>query len=172
MRRRLPLLYRPLVPAIAAWVRHAARSGHPRQPASAFGHAALSAYYSPQRLDSTWVVVTDVLPTPMLPTLGLERLRSFVQGSYAAITLLDTFFVRPDRAQDPDLFCHELVHVVQWEHLGLEGFIHTYGAGLLAGGYRGCPLEHQAYRHEQRFASGRPAYDVEAAVRAELEGGR
>ena len=115
------------------------------------------------------MVVTEALPTPMLPTFGLERLRSFLQGRYAAITLLDTFFVRPDRVGDPGLFCHELVHIVQWEHLGIDGFIETYGAGLLAGGYAGCSLEQQAYRHEQRFEEGGPAYDIEAQVRSELE---
>jgi hypothetical protein len=169
MRRRLPLLYRPLIRLVAAWVRHAATSGSERRRASEFGHGALLDYYSAARLDSTWVVVTPTLPTPMLPTFGLEHLRAFVQGSYAAITLLDTFFVRPERVADPGLFAHELVHVVQWEHLGLRGFIETYGAGLIASGYAGCSLERQAYAHEERFESGGARYDIEAAVRDELD---
>ena len=45
--------------------------------------------------------------------------------------------MRPNRLEDTGLFFHELVHVLQWEQLGLRPFIHAYGVGLLEGGYWG-----------------------------------
>ena len=51
------------------------------------------------------------------------------------------------------LLFHELVHVVQYEKLGLEGFASKYVRGFLSGGsYDGIPLEMNAYELDARFA--------------------
>jgi len=51
------------------------------------------------------------------------------------------------------LLFHELVHVVQYEKLGLEGFAAKYVRGFLNGGsYEGIPLEMNAYELDARFA--------------------
>jgi hypothetical protein len=170
VRQRLPWILRPLVPFIGAWVRHQVASAASRaRPLSDFGHAALADYFSRETLERARVVVAEVLPTPPFPTLGIERLRSFAAGQPSAITLLGTFFVRPECTGDAGLFFHELVHVVQWAHLGERAFIETYGAGLLAGGYAGCPLERQAFEHAARFERGAAPYPVEGILGAELD---
>lgn len=52
------------------------------------------------------------------------------------------------------LLFHELVHAVQYSHLGLSGFAERYVRGFLHGGcYEEIPLEKQAYELEAKFAS-------------------
>ncbi len=68
----------------------------------------------------------------------------------AAITFVDTA-VSHEAFTDRLLF-HELVHAVQYEKLGLEGFANKYVRGFLSGGsYDGIPLEMNAYELDARF---------------------
>lgn len=69
------------------------------------------------------------------------------------------------------LLFHELVHAVQYIHLGLPGFAELYVRGFLSGGsYEEIPLEKQAYELEARFA-GNPTehFSVDADVRRRLK---
>jgi hypothetical protein len=69
----------------------------------------------------------------------------------AAITFVDTV-VSHEPFTDRLLF-HELVHVVQYEKLGLEGFAIKYVRGFLNGGsYEAIPLEMNAYELDAWFA--------------------
>jgi hypothetical protein len=69
-------------------------------------------------------------------------------------------------ALTPTLLFHELVHAVQYKHLGLRGFADRYVGGFLSGGsYEAIPLEKQAYELEARFAADpRTAFSVEEDV--------
>lgn len=70
----------------------------------------------------------------------------------AAITFVDTV-VSHEPFTDRLLF-HELVHVVQYQKLGLEGFAVRYVNGFLSGGsYEAIPLEMNAYELDARFAA-------------------
>jgi hypothetical protein len=69
----------------------------------------------------------------------------------AAITFVDT--VVSHEAFTDRLLFHELVHVVQYDKLGLEGFANKYVRGFLTGGsYDAIPLEMNAYDSDARFA--------------------
>ncbi len=90
----------------------------------------------------------------------------------AAITFVDTI-VSHEPFTDRLLF-HELVHVVQYQKLGLPEFAAKYVRGFLNGGsYEAIPLEVNAYELEARFAA-EPAmpFSAEAEVRAWIDGGR
>jgi hypothetical protein len=68
------------------------------------------------------------------------------------------------------LLFHELVHAVQYSHLGRQGFAERYVRGFLSGGsYEEIPLEKQAYELEGRFARN-PAerFSVDEDVRQRL----
>lgn len=69
------------------------------------------------------------------------------------------------------LLFHELVHSVQYTHLGLHGFAEHYVRGLLSGGsYQEIPLEKQAYELEARFdADPDERFSVEADVLGRLK---
>jgi hypothetical protein len=68
----------------------------------------------------------------------------------AAITFVDTILSHGP-ISNQTLF-HELVHVVQYEKLGLEDFAAKYVKGFLTGGsYERIPLEQNAYELDARF---------------------
>ena len=72
--------------------------------------------------------------------------------------------------RDESLHFHELVHVVQWQHLGPERFIMAYALGhLISGGYRTNPLEAMAYGLQARFDANAPAFDVTTIVCRDLD---
>jgi hypothetical protein len=83
---------------------------------------------------------------------------------FAGITYGDTILIDPGapRSGHPwrRLLFHELVHVVQYEVLGLDGFVNRYLRGWAAAGYhyRAIGLEEDAYAIEAMFTAepGRP----------------
>lgn len=77
----------------------------------------------------------------------------------AALTLVDTILVAESRLPMtvrwlPVLF-HEMVHVVQYDILGVHGFIDRYVRGWARNGfnYFNIPLEREAYALSARFES-------------------
>lgn len=90
----------------------------------------------------------------------------------AAITFVDTV-VSHEPFGDRLLF-HELVHVVQYEKLGLAEFAARYVRGFLSGGsYEAIPLEVNAYELDARFAAA-PAkpFSVEHVIQAWIGAGK
>jgi hypothetical protein len=133
-----------------------------------FGFDRLPSFYSPDLLARAKVVEVGRVPVPPLSALGLSEFAAFEQGDYAGITFKDTYFVKATEAANESLHFHELVHVVQWAHLGVEKFLLQYAAGLAARGYRNSPLEVMAYDLQNYFdGNGQPA-DMEAVIRNKL----
>lgn len=160
------------LPLVRAWIDRtlAARVAQARAVA-ALGFRRLGSYYSAAFLASASVVVTAArVPVPPLASMGLAGFSDFEQLDAAGITYLSTYFVQTGYERDESLHFHELVHVVQWQHLGPERFIMAYALGhLLSGGYRTNPLEVMAYDLQARFDANAPAFDVAAIVRPELD---
>jgi hypothetical protein len=98
-----------------------------------------------------------------LRAMGIRNAPPF--SEMAGITFQDVI-VHVEPLTLPLLF-HELVHAVQYKHLGLQGFADAYVRGFLKGGsYEEIPLEKQAYELEGRFAHDQGAtFSVEDEVR-------
>ena len=89
----------------------------------------------------------------------------------APITYMDTV-VSHEPFTDRLLF-HELVHVVQYEKLGLPEFAGRYVRGFLSGCYEAIPLETNAYELDARFATGPSrAFSVQAEVQSWIDAGK
>jgi hypothetical protein len=90
----------------------------------------------------------------------------------AAITYMDTV-VSNESFTDRLLF-HELVHVVQYEKLGLAKFAAKYVKGFLSGGsYEAIPLEMNAYELDARFATEQTkGFSVADEVKSWIDRGR
>jgi hypothetical protein len=99
------------------------------------------------------VVVTGNVPFPPLSHMGLPEFSQMENMQMAGITYKDTFFVN-HLHQTESLHFHELVHVVQWDRLGVDNFLLAYGAGLMQFGYRESPFEKMAYSLQASFDSG------------------
>jgi hypothetical protein len=105
-----------------------------------------------------------------LKAMGIRNAPAF--SSMAGITFQDVI-VHVDPLTDPLLF-HELVHAVQYKHLGLHGFAQRYVRGFLMGGsYEAIPLEQQAYKLEDQFVTApSTAFSVEESVLDAIRGNR
>ena len=99
------------------------------------------------------VVMTGKVPFPPLSRMGLPEFKQMEDMQMTGITYKDTFFVNHHH-QTESLHFHELVHVAQWERLGVNNFLLAYGAGLMQFGYRDSPLEKMAYSLQTAFDRG------------------
>lgn len=99
------------------------------------------------------VTVADKVPFPPLSHIGLHELSGMEQMTLAGITYKNTFFVNQNHRTE-SLHFHELIHVVQWERLGVDNFLLAYGVGLMQFGYKESPLEQMAYSLQRNFEIG------------------
>ncbi len=141
------------------------------RPVSSLGFKRLPLYFSNKLLSASMVVpVRDNPPLPLeLFTDEFELFRKYFKGAIAAVTYKNTYFVLEEFLKDESLHFHELIHVIQWGHLGYEKMLYHYALGLLESGYRDSFLEDVAFRHQARFDAGGAPYDAEGEVVAELE---
>lgn len=97
-----------------------------------------------------------------LRAMGISNAPPF--SDMAGITFEDVV-VHVEPLKTSVLF-HELVHAVQYKHLGLHRFRERYVRGFLTGGsYEGIPLQQQAYQLEDKFVRDPSAsFSVEADV--------
>jgi len=164
-----PLLTK--LPQVREWILQTlAEHKSQARPVSSYGFSRLPQFYSADTLASAVVVEVPWVPMPPLADFGLPEFAEFQNGNYAGITYLNTYFLAATEARDESLHFHELVHVIQWQHLGPDRFLAAYAAGyILAGGYRQNPLEVMAYDLQAHFDSnGRPS-NVEPLIRQQLD---
>ena len=96
------------------------------------------------------VVVSGKMPFPPLSRFGLTEFALLEKMPIAGITYKDTFFVSHFH-QTESLYFHELIHIVQWDRLGVNDFLLAYGAGLIQFGYENSPFEKMAYSLQVSF---------------------
>lgn len=113
---------------------------------------ALQPFFPSDVLSQTLVVrgrASEPAFYSQLRLLGIRNPPAF--SEMAGITFQDVI-VHVDPLSRTLLF-HELVHAVQYKHLGLSGFADKYVRGFLSGGsYEEIPLEKHAYELEGKFA--------------------
>jgi hypothetical protein len=127
-------------------------------PLNAGQIAAMQPFFLASTLDSVKVLVLSperVSNPPFyrqLLQMGFTAAALPDFSHMAAITFVDTV-VSHEPFTDRLLF-HELVHVVQYEKLGLAEFAAKYVRGFLSGGsYEAIPLEMNAYQLDAQFAA-------------------
>lgn len=164
-------LFQQKLPEVLGWIDHtlAEHAANARSVAS-LGLPRLASYYSPELLASSSFIPVPKIPMPPLAAMGLPGFDEFEQLDAGGITFRTSYFILEQQVADEALHFHELVHVVQWQHLRPERFVLAYALGhLLAGGYRQNPLEQMAYSLEDHFKRGVPPFDVAAIIRRELD---
>jgi len=157
------------LPLITGWIdqtlaKHAANA----QPVADFGFIRLPYFFPANLLARTKVVTLVRVPVPPLTAMGLPGFSAFENGNYSGITYKDTYFLQVPQAANESKHFHELVHVVQWAHLGAERFLLTYATGLAANGYEKNPIEVMAFELQDYFERRGQPVDVETVVRNTL----
>jgi hypothetical protein len=122
-------------------------------PASDTGFERLATCFPESLLQSTRSVSVDQLPFPPVSEFGLPEFEAMAAMPKSGITFGDMYFVQPTHSSEGIHF-HELVHVVQWNTLGVRPFLLTYAVGLAQYGYDQSPLEAIAYDLQYKFEHG------------------
>lgn len=161
---------RNLASAVATYISEQRASFRDKaEPVAPLHQAALRSFFPAKLFDKVRVVRGRADDPPFygqLPSLGITNAPAF--SAMAGITFQDV--VVHIETLTLSLLFHELVHAVQYSHLGRQGFAERYVRGFLSGGsYEEIPLEKQAYELEGRFARN-PAerFSVDEDVRQRL----
>ena len=125
-------------------------------------------YYPKNFLSRSYYVVGDELPRIDLPELRKAGLGEFIDMDFIGITYKDTYFIKKGYENDLALHFHELVHVVQWQHLGTKTFIARYIDELKANGYAASPLEEMARTLENHFTIGERVLGIPEYVKENI----
>jgi hypothetical protein len=147
-------------------------------PLSESQNATMRPFVSKSTLNSARVVILTGERVGNPPFYGELVKMGFEVGSLpdfagmAAITFVDT--VVSHGPYDNRTLFHELVHVVQYEKLGLAEFAAKYVKGFLSGGsYEAIPLEMNAYELDGRFArEPKRTFAVADDVQSWIDAGR
>ena len=147
--------FQTALPAMRKWIEQTLKENKPNGVSvSSLSFSRLSTVFPPDLLDrAKAVVVTGRVPFPPLSRMGLPEFKQMENMPAAGITYKDTYFLT-HFDQSESLHFHELVHVIQWERLGVDNFLLAYGAGLVQFGYEDSPLEKTAYSLQTEFDRG------------------
>jgi hypothetical protein len=133
------------------WIDHTLQvHANAATPVSHSPFIRLQDHYPDTLLARARVIVVARVPFPPVSELGLTEFRAMETMPLAGVTYNDTFFVSSGQ-QSASLYFHELVHVVQWDHLGVDNFLLAYAIGLLQHGYQQSPLEQMAFQLQASF---------------------
>ena len=155
--------FQAALPAVRKWIEQTLEEHRPNAVSvSNFSFTRLRLVFPPDLLArAKAVVVAGRVPFPPLSRMGLPEFKQMEKMPAAGITYKDTYFLT-QFDQSESLHFHELVHVIQWDRLGVDNFLQAYGAGLLQFGYDDSPLEKMAYSLQKEFDRGTlPANTVE-----------
>ncbi len=163
---------------VAAYIQNQRHTYQPgAAPLSLNQKNAMRSFFPQPALDSVRLVVLTEQRVNNPPFYGALVQRGFSPADLpafahmAAITFVDT--VVSNEPFTERLLFHELVHVVQYEKLGLPEFAAKYVRGFLSGGsYEAIPLEMNAYELDARFAAEPAAsFSVEVEVQRRIDAG-
>ena len=114
----------------------------------------LSKIFPDDLLERAKVVITGNIPIPPLSDLGLPDFIQMGNNIPLGVTYKDTFFINNLNQKNESIYFHELIHIVQWERLGIDNFLVAYCVGLLKFGYQNSPLEKMAHSLQTDFDRG------------------
>ena len=138
-----------------------------RQSCSKFIES-FSGFFPSSALEQSYFVVTENIPKPELASLRDNGLDAFLDMQLNGITYKNTYYILPSKAQDLSLHFHELVHVLQWKHLGPKNFIARYMKEIKEFGYLDSPLEKMAFSLDRHYSRGGVVLDINHYVSQHL----
>ncbi|ABW67430.1 hypothetical protein [Desulfosudis oleivorans] len=162
--------FRSILPIVEKWIEDTLEKHNAdARPVISLPFSRLKAIFPPDLLNKAKsVVVKGMVPFPPLSRMGLPELSSMENMPMVGVTYKDTFFVN-HLYQSESLHFHEMVHVVQWERLGIENFLLAYGYGLIQFGYQGSSLEKMAYSLQAKFDNGELPGDIVSIIQQETD---
>ena len=159
-----------VLPSVKDWIDRTLQAhANSATPVSDAPFLQLQNHYPDTLLARARVVIVARVPFPPVSQLGLREFSAIEMISLAGVTYKDTFFVCNGQQRD-SLYFHELVHVVQWDRLGVDNFLLAYAVGLLQHGYEQSPLEQMAFELQARFDQQRVPEDLVDRINERTDG--
>ena len=150
--------------------------GHPLSDGAL---ATFSNFFPPDLLQKVRLVTVPAIDNPpfleqLRPALAQASVPVLDFSSMAAITFVDTILLVESAAKGrlDSLMFHELIHVVQYDILGLDKFVELFIIGWINQGfnYAAIPLEMDAYELQYQYESAPDlSFDVQDEVSQRLE---
>lgn len=119
---------------------------------------ALERFFGPVIMNLASLKIVPRIPNPSFyPMLRATGIPVIDFSQMHGITFVDTILISsehtPAGALPLSLVFHELVHVVQYDQVGVDEFIGRYVRGWFGSGqqYAAIPIERQAYELQARF---------------------
>ena len=164
-----PEQFQTLLSDIKNWIAQTLESYKTQmQPVADAQFDRLNQYYPGDVLKRVQRVIVDRCPVPPLANTGIPQFAEIEKWDIKGIPWVNTIFIRRDLAGWEAVHFHELLHIIQWEKLGTEGYLTAWAIGTVTRGYRDNPLEEMAFRHQSRFETDKAPFDVIGEVNAEL----
>jgi len=162
------------------WISQQRTAFRPRGHALSDGAlATFSNFFDRNLLKNARMVTVPAIDNPpfleqLRPVLALASVPVLDFSSMAAITFVDTILLVESAAKDnlDSLMFHELIHVVQYDILGLDKFVELFITGWVNQGfnYAAIPLEMDAYELQYQYESAPDlGFDVQDEVSQRLE---
>lgn len=157
-----------MINKIEAWIDSINAKYQAQRQSCAIFSRQFSGFYSEHFLADSYFVVLEKIPKPNFPELREAGLDDFINMDVNGITYKNTYYVLPRCADVLRLHFHELVHVVQWNLLGAQGFINHYIHEIQNYGYNDAPLEQIAYGLDGYYLQGGKPLDVQSYVQRKI----
>jgi len=158
----------PLSAVIAQWIDKTNQAFAPQRLSCRKWQVPFAGYFSERFLDQCHYVIVPEIPLPDEAFLRAAGLGPDFSNQVAGLTLDNTYYLLPSVAEALNVHFHELVHVAQWQHLGVTGFVSRYLHEWRAYEYREMPLERMAYTLEAQFLEGGPRVNIPDHVQQRL----
>ena len=142
------------LPTLVEWMDHLLEANRGNAiPVIEFGFKKIDVVY-PENLRKFAKVVSikDRVPLPPFKRMGLPEFTELENINAVGITYKEIIFIKGEHLTEINCF-HEMLHVVQWRHVGVEKFLLAYGIGLALHGYANNPLEQIAYDYQKKLES-------------------
>lgn len=107
---------------------------------------------TPLRHQTKIIVVSKRVPVPPLEKIALKKLMKQDQKHAIGITYNNRIFLLEEHCNEINCF-HEMIHVVQWQRLGVQKFLLAYVLHLVLHGYQGNPFEETACLFQRKLES-------------------
>jgi hypothetical protein len=162
-----------LTPAVEIYIRHQRdRLDRSAYPLAKIAKTSMQAYFPVEVLESVRVIIADPLPIADPPFSNVVNRLGF---DFPSPSLTDAitfdYIIAAKERMDESVLLHELVHVVQFQLMGVRAFAHEYIRGFLdTRDYFSIPLERCAFDLQFRFEKAAGAIDAEAEIRRYLQG--
>jgi len=122
---------KPHLPVVKKWITDYTQAHSPDAISiSDFRFSRLPQHYPRKILDTAKVVIVDKVEMIPLTQLGISGLDEFEYLNATGVTYFNTYFIDKNYSQAESVHFHELVHIVQWYHLGIDIFLLLYGLEL------------------------------------------